>query len=575
MTASALGHEANALLQVTSAKHIQQLVNKMGSLKFSEGTSLHDMKEHLNEFKDHVTSVLQDPSALSASDIKLLTDVMAQLDTIFLAELRRQHTHDVAEYNTKLGQHVKCTTDKDKRIGNAGDVTKDQSLASEKREKHKACRKAQLSFELFKADAAAVGQSLFGSAIGVAESTPVSEIDTLCAKKATWDTDSSFYKQLAKVNHVALCHSEQKAFEDMVCAALTAKASTCIAYDECIVAVDLSNEKSVTEAACSDREAVEVVLAKTKCHLLHLSKVFNNEDSTSDCGSVTVDNSELACSLQAVPAVSPCSDEDDISNPTLPSPAGSECSAWRDAEYSFTASYKQVSACQIDQQCILPTQIGTHDYSDGCVDSADLCAFYDRHRDACGDYPADGVTTHCCACGGGTRPICDAAVACSGHGTTIDMDSTDGCICECATGYSGTDCSIAATTAPNRCDYPGVCPPAVHGSWTLTGAATWTKGAKGKSCTEVCTAVGKTCTEESRDLQARVCTEELLSVINVAAGGTGTAACKTFSTLTTYAGSPFQNIHQKCQGFGAVTCTEMSECSENVNQEHEAFCACL
>merc|ERR1740139_1345039 len=148
-----------------------------------------------------------------------------------------------------------------------------------------------------------------------------------------------------------------------MCTALTAKASTCIAYDECIDAVNLSNEKSATETECTDRMAVEVVLAKTKCHLLHLSKVFNNENSTNDCDAVTVDDSSLACSLQAVPAVSPCSDDADIASPTLPSPGTtSDCAEWITAEYSsFNASYTQVATCKIEDQCILPTQVGTHD----------------------------------------------------------------------------------------------------------------------------------------------------------------------------------------------------------------------
>merc|ERR1711957_827970 len=244
----------------------------------------------------------------------------------------------------------------------------DLILVSEKREKHKGCRKAQQSWEIFKADAETVGNSMFGDAIGVPDSIPVSAIDTLCAKKDNWVDHKRDYKDLAKVNNVASCASEQKAFEDTMCTVLTAKASTCIAYDECIVAVNLQNEKTVTEAECDDRLAVEVVLAKTKCHLLHLSKVFNNEeDSTSDCDSVTVEDSSLVCTLQPVPAVSPCSSEADITSPTLPSPDGSGCSVWIAAEYSFDASYKQVTSCRIEDPCVLPTLIGTHDYSGGCT----------------------------------------------------------------------------------------------------------------------------------------------------------------------------------------------------------------
>jgi len=293
-------------------------------------------------------------------------------------------------------------------------------LVSEKREKHKGCRKAQQSWEIFRADAETVGNSMFGNAIGVPDSIPVSAIDTLCAKRDNWVDHKRDYKDLAKVNNVASCATEQKAFENTMCTVLTAKASTCIAYDECIVAVNLQNEKTVTEAECDDRLAVEVVLAKTKCHLLHLSKVFNNEeDSTSDCDSVTVEDSSLVCTLQPVPAVSPCSSEADITSPTLPSPDGSDCSVWIAAEYSFDASYKQVTSCRIEDPCVLPTLIGTHDYSDGCTNSANYCNFYDRHKDACSDYSTDDAATHCCACGGGTSASTPVSVV-------VYTEATDG-----------------------------------------------------------------------------------------------------------------------------------------------------
>jgi len=229
----------------------------------------------------------------------------------------------------------------------------------------------------------------------------------------------------------------------MMCTALTAKASTCIAYDECIEDVNLTHEKTVTESECTDRLAVEVVLAKTKCHLLHLSKVFNNENSTNDCDAVTVDDSSLVCTLQEVPAVSACSDDDDIASPTLPSPPGFDCTKWIAAEYSsFNVSYKQVDTCKIEEQCNLPTHVGTHKNIDGCIDSGNYCDFYGRHQDACSDYPDDNADIKCCACSGGSTRSCDAAFDCSGHGTTSDTDTTDGCICECADGYSGADCAI-------------------------------------------------------------------------------------------------------------------------------------
>merc|ERR1711957_816036 len=87
----------------------------------------------------------------------------------------------------------------------------------------------------------------------------------------------------------------------------------------------------------------------------------NEEDSTSDCDSVTVEDSSLVCTLQPVPAVSPCSSEADITSPTLPSPVGSGCAVWIAAEYSFDASYKQVTSRRCSQQmlCLRRWNTGT------------------------------------------------------------------------------------------------------------------------------------------------------------------------------------------------------------------------
>jgi len=366
----------------------------------------------------------------------------------------------------------------------------------------------------------------------------------------------------------------------MMCTALTAKASTCIAYDECIEDVNLTHEKTVTESECTDRLAVEVVLAKTKCHLLHLSKVFNNENSTNDCDAVTVDDSSLVCTLQEVPAVSACSDDDDIASPTLPSPPGFDCTKWIAAEYSsFNVSYKQVDTCKIEEQCNLPTHVGTHENIDGCIDSEDYCDFYGRHQDACSDYPGDNAAIKCCACSGGSTRSCDAAFDCSGHGTTTDTDTTDGCICECTDGYSGADCAIPPVDSkPNRCDFQGVCPPASNGSWTLSGAATWKKATgSGDTCTGVCAAIGKSCTDESMDLQARVCSRTIMNDMNILAGGAGTSACKSTGGGTrNYAGTPFQQTQKEdCYWFDPAQCGDMSACDSNKKFSHKPLCACV
>jgi len=411
MSASTPGtHEASALLQVTSSQHIHNVIQKMDTLKFKEDVSLLDMEEQLNEFKDHVAAVLEEPSTVSPENIKLLMDMITLLDTTFKNELTRQKGRDVLRYTTNRQAHIKCTTDKDTRMhSTTGDVTKEENLVSAKRDKHKGCRKAKKSFETFKADAAIVGAATFGPAIGVDDGS-VAEISTLCAKKDQWDLDKRLYKGLATVDHVALCSAEQKDFEDMTCTWLKSKLSTCIAYDECVADINLTNEKSVTEAECTERMKIEVVLAKTKCQLLHLSKVFNNTDSTNLCDNVTVDNSSLACSLDAVPTVTPCSDDANINNPTLPTPSCLPTSAWITTQYSnFNVSYETVTSCKIEATCILPTEIGVHN-STGCSDfpidgNALGCTFYDRHQDACPDYQDDNADHNCCACGGGAIAV--------------------------------------------------------------------------------------------------------------------------------------------------------------------------
>jgi len=189
-------------------------------------------------------------------------------------------------------------------------------------------------------------------------------------------------------------------------------------------------------------------------------------------------NSLLGCSLQPVPAVSPCSSDADIKTPTLPSPSCLPTSDWITAEYSsFNVSYKQVTTCKIEDECNLPTQIGKHENSDGCIDSGsgNLCDFYARHRDACSDYPGDNAAINCCACSGGSTRTCDAALDCSGHGTTPPSDSSDGCQCQCNAWYTGSDCSVLVPVEQGS-DYCAASDPAWENNYTVTvnSNAEWT-----------------------------------------------------------------------------------------------------
>jgi len=137
-------------------------------------------------------------------------------------------------------------------------------------------------------------------------------------------------------------------------------------------------------------------------------------------------------------------------------------------------SYEKVTSCKIEAQCNLPTEIGTHDNSDGCTNSANVCGFYDRHKDACSDYPEDDAVTHCCACGGGTPRSCDAAVDCSGHGTSTDLDSSNGCVCECNSWYTGSDCSelVPSSQGSDSCSASGLASENDY-NVTVDGDAEW------------------------------------------------------------------------------------------------------
>merc|ERR1719469_1137799 len=59
------------------------------------------------------------------------------------------------------------------------------------------------------------------------------------------------------------------------------------------------------------------------------------------------------------------------------------------------------------------------------------------------EWCAGGYTGADCA----IPPPCDSDSHCSGHGTTSDLDSTDGCVCDCAYSYSTANCSVADSTA--------------------------------------------------------------------------------------------------------------------------------
>merc|ERR1719433_563434 len=75
------------------------------------------------------------------ADLQQLKDLIALLINKFEKQLQDENSSDQQEYNGKKTQHIKCTTDKDLRLGTTGDVTAAWNRYGITKIKHQACRK--------------------------------------------------------------------------------------------------------------------------------------------------------------------------------------------------------------------------------------------------------------------------------------------------------------------------------------------------------------------------------------------------------------------------------------------------
>jgi len=376
----------------------------------------------------------------SQNDVDLLSSLIDTLKDEFEPELNISSSADKQAYADKITAHGRCGTHRDWRLGtdenDLGDVTQLKNAFTEKRTKHRGCRKASRSYELFDNDADAVAAASWDTLAGVSGHTQEPALGTLCSSKATFTKDLSDYTGLSPMGVSANCDSDQTSFEEEYCSWLSAKISACLACDACVQHVDAAGFKDTIMTRDANRRATYQTIQKLKCRLQHLVDVFSLTDDTGfadhanedTCGDTVLPNiSHYEFGNLVTPApISSCVDDADIDDPKMPSTAiESTCSEWRTQEYSgsaspvWTSAYAAVTTCHAT--CVVPTSVGPVSPTPGCTDAGTDCAFYNIHPDVCGSY-ADDANTRCCACGGGDSPTTRSPGRCNfasgGHGGT-------------------------------------------------------------------------------------------------------------------------------------------------------------
>jgi len=392
-------------------------VRKQLSLKppMADAVSLHSL-DSLNELVTQMS--VGDPSQ---SDLDLISRLIDTLKDNFEPELNTSSAADKQAYSDKITAHNLCKTHRDRRLStdenDLGDVTKLEHAFTEKRTKHRGCRKAFKSYELFDKDADAVSDASWDTLAGVSGHTPNPALGTLCSSKDTFTSDLSDYTGLPPTGVSSDCDIDQTSFEEEYCSWLSAKTSACLACDECIEQVDAAGFKDNIVMRDEHRRATYQTIQKLKCRLQHLMSVFNLTDGVdhSDhadqdtCGDVGLPNNshyEFG-NLPTPTPISSCVGDADIHNPKMPSTTVTEtmCSDWITQEYSsssspaWTSAYSAVTACHAT--CVVPTSVDQVSPTPRCTDDGTDCAFYSFHADSCGSY-ADNADTRCCACGGGS-----------------------------------------------------------------------------------------------------------------------------------------------------------------------------
>lgn len=414
--------------------------------------SLHSM-EAMENFVNRVAAGEPTPA-----EIALVTEMITLMDTTFIVELQSQSDDDQQDHRDKLAAHALCTVTHGRSMGEDGYVTLLKAASVSTRAKHKGCRKAWKSYEIFMADVEAVrtaGLTSWATLAPATDSIRIPELDNLCPhlghpnlEPDTFLGDVKLYKDMAEVNEVSVsCDTDQSLFEQTWCDWLAAKTSTCLALDACVSQINAEANIALVLTRDTNRRASLRTIWILQCRLQHIADTFNAATGASDfdvedtCGTtaVTPDAPTQTTAPQGghydlnlelpVPHV-PCIDDDDIDNPVMPcnsegasDVAACDCTAWRNKEYNLDGSHIALQTDPVPYwnvavhknptrcfgTCVIPTTVPPIIITDcedswiGTAETTDPCPFYRLHPQACGQYPSDGYE-RCCACGGGTTP---------------------------------------------------------------------------------------------------------------------------------------------------------------------------
>jgi len=370
-------------------------------------TSLQSLVEQW-EFKAQKGNLTQTPQQRQQ-----LQDTIDLLANTFQQKLLNESKEDQRTYELKKDQHNACINHKNRRFDNAsGDIIAAKNLTEEKKQKHKACRKMQQSLAHLQDDAKIIGDKPWADMVVDHDHSLPSELQSMCPNKDTFKQDLQDYRNAPPANHVSSsCTDDQGRVESQFCAWLGAKTWACQAFDECIDAVDLQGEKDYRKSRESNREALWLTIQKLKCRLNHILAAFPNAshdashfNQTDNCSNTPASEPwELTLNM-TVPDHESCTTVGEKEPSTTDT---TKCQEWQNDHYPDLMTdtqneYASVDDCQQDCLAPPPDLIGIPDH---CIDAdvSDDCAFYQRHRDACGKYHTD-ASENCCACGGPPTP---------------------------------------------------------------------------------------------------------------------------------------------------------------------------
>jgi len=334
-----------------------------------------------------------------------LETLKTALDLQFIPFLDAEHSADRREYIARTAVHQMCIKH---NVEDNAAVTQAHDFLETKRDKHKACRKSQKSWNAYKSFA--IGGS---SCAGASDIQDMHEVydkhEQLADLMQAAKTDAQTYASLALAGVKRDCAQDQQTYEEHWCAWRASKDESCTELQRCIVTVDLNDLKTKLETRADNRGKIWETVSQLQCRVEHLLSTFAGADETvsdfntlDNCDDVVTDTSKYELSLE-VPLEVSCSNSGDPAGDAIV-PGGSTCSDWTAQRYSAEEGWSSTThvvpaTCQV-ASCPAGTPTTPPLTHEGCEGEPEECVFYNAHPDACGAYDtgSDIPSAACCAC---------------------------------------------------------------------------------------------------------------------------------------------------------------------------------